>query len=39
MEITFTATDPISLPITISGNDDGEGNYIHLFVDDGQKAA
>ena len=39
VEITFTATDPISLPITISGNDDGEGNYIHLFVDDGQKAA
>lgn len=39
VEITFSATDPISLPITISGNDDGEGNYIHIFVDDGQKTA
>jgi len=39
VEITFTATDPISLPITISGNDDGNGDYIHIYVDDGQKAA
>jgi hypothetical protein len=39
VEITFAATDPISLPITISGNDDGNGDYIHIFVDDGVKAA
>ena len=39
VEITFAATDPISLPITISGNDDGNGDYIHIFVDDGQKSA
>ena len=39
VEITFTATDPISLPITISGNDDGNGDYIHIYVDDGQKTA
>lgn len=39
VEITFTATEAISLPITISGNDDGNGDYIHIFVDDGQKTA
>lgn len=39
VEITFAATDPISLPITISGNDDGNGDYMHIFVDDGQKSA
>lgn len=39
VEITFAATDPISLPITISGNDDGNGDYIHIFVDDGKKTA
>lgn len=39
VEITFAATDPISLPITISGNDDGNGDYMHIFVDDGQKTA
>lgn len=39
VEITFTATDAINLPITISGNDDGTGNYMHIYVDDGQKTA
>lgn len=39
VEITFAATEAISLPITISGNDDGTGNYIHIFVDDGKKTA
>lgn len=39
VEITFSATDAISLPITISGNDDGTGNYIHIYVDDGKKTS
>lgn len=39
VEITFAATDAISLPITISGNDDGNGGYMHVYVDDGQKSA
>lgn len=37
-EITFTATDPIGLPITLSAYDDGTGESIHIFVDDGEKS-
>lgn len=36
--ITFNATEAISLPITISCYDDGTGNSIYIFIDDGQKA-
>lgn len=35
VDITFTANDPISLPIEISANDDGTGNSIYIFTDDG----
>lgn len=35
VDITFAATEAISLPITITANDDGTGNSIYLFVDDG----
>lgn len=34
-DITFTATEAISLPITLSAYDDGTGESIHIFVDDG----
>ena len=37
--ITFSATEAISLPITISCYDDGTGNSIYIFVDDGVKTS
>lgn len=39
VEITFVANEPISLPVTISANDDGTGNSIYIFTDDGVIAA
>lgn len=35
VDITFAANTPISLPITISANDDGTGNSIYIYTDDG----
>lgn len=37
--ITFSATDAIALPLTLSAYDDGTGNSIYLFIDDGQKVS
>lgn len=34
-DISFTATDAISLPTTLSCYDDGTGNSIYVFTDDG----
>lgn len=34
--ITFNATEAIALPITVSCYDDGTGNSIYIFVDDGK---
>lgn len=39
VDITFTASDPISLPVEISANDDGTGNSIYIFTDDGVYSA
>lgn len=39
VEITFVANEPISLPVTISANDDGTGHSIYIFTDDGVIAA
>jgi hypothetical protein len=39
VEITFVANEAISLPVTISANDDGTGNSIYIFTDDGIVAA
>lgn len=36
VEITFAANDAIKLPITISANDDGTGNSIYIYTDDGK---
>lgn len=38
-DITFSATEAVSLPITLSAYDDGTGESIHIFVDDGQVTA
>ena len=35
VDITFAANEAISLPIEISANDDGTGNSIYIFTDDG----
>lgn len=34
--ISFNATNAIMLPVTLSCYDDGSGNSIHIFIDDGQ---
>lgn len=39
VDITFAASDAISLPIEISANDDGTGNSIYIFTDDGVVSA
>lgn len=36
-EITFNSTEVIALPIELSCYDDGTGESIHIFVDDGKK--
>lgn len=38
-EITFNATDPIALPLTLDCYDDGHGESIYIYTDDGQKVA
>lgn len=38
-DMQFDATDPISLPITLSCYPDGQGNSIYIYVDDGLVAA
>lgn len=37
--ITFKSSEAIALPVTLSCYDDGHGNPIHIFVDDGVKTA
>lgn len=37
--ITFNATDPVALPVTLSCYDDGTGNTCYIFVDDGKKTS
>ena len=39
VEMTFVANDAIKLPITISANDDGTGNSIYIYTDDGNKTS
>ena len=39
IEITFNASDPIGLPIEISGYDDGTGETVHIYTDDGVKTS
>lgn len=39
VDITFAANDAINLPIEISANDDGTGNSIYIFTDDGVVSA
>ena len=34
-EISFNSSDAISLPLTLTAYDDGTGESIHIFVDDG----
>ena len=35
IEMTFAASEPIALPLEISCNDDGTGESIHIYTDDG----
>lgn len=37
--ITFNANSAVALPVTLSCYDDGTGNPIHIFIDDGMKTA
>lgn len=37
LDITFSPSEAIALPIEISSNDDGTGESIHIYTDDGQK--
>ena len=39
VDITFAANAAINLPITISANDDGTGNSIYIYTDDGLTTA
>lgn len=39
VDITFAANSAINLPITISANDDGTGESIHIYTDDGVTSA
>lgn len=39
VDITFAANSAINLPITISANDDGTGNSIYIYTDDGVTTA
>lgn len=38
-EITFNSTEVVALPIELSCYDDGTGESIHIFTDDGVKAS
>lgn len=37
--ISFNSTSAVALPVTLSCYDDGTGNPIHIFIDDGVKSA
>lgn len=37
--ITFNSSSAVALPVTLSCYDDGTGNPIHIFLDDGVKTA
>lgn len=39
VDITFAANEAINLPIEISANDDGTGESIHIYTDDGVTSA
>lgn len=39
VDITFAANSAINLPVTISANDDGTGESIHIYTDDGVTSA
>lgn len=39
VDITFASNAAINLPITISANDDGTGNSIYIYTDDGLTTA
>ena len=38
VDITFASNEAIGLPIEISANDDGTGESIHIYTDDGHKS-
>lgn len=38
-DITFSATEAISLPVTVTAYDDGTGESIHIYTDDGVTSA
>ena len=37
--ITFNATEAVSVPVTLSCYDDGNGEYCYIFLDDGKKTS
>jgi hypothetical protein len=37
--ITFSATDAVAIPLTLSAYDDGSGESIYIFIDDGKKTS
>ena len=39
IEMTFNAGEPVALPLEISANDDGTGESIHIYTDDGVVSA
>lgn len=39
VDITFASNSAINLPVTISANDDGTGESIHIYTDDGVTSA
>lgn len=39
VDITFASNAAINLPVTISANDDGTGESIHIYTDDGVTSA
>jgi len=39
VEMTFSATEAVQLPVTVSANDDGTGNSIYIYTDDGVTSA
>ena len=39
LEVTFAAGEAITLPVSISGYDDGSGVTVHIYMDDGAKSA
>ena len=39
VDMTFAADQAISMPITISGNDDGTGHTCYIYTDDGRKTS